>query len=69
MVTVQETFGTSAGKVWGMLKSKGPLTALALRKLTGLRESDVYGALGWLGREGKIAAIEERTGTYYKLSQ
>ncbi len=64
---VEEVFGVNAGKVWNVLKAKGPLTASMIAKETKLKVNEVYGALGWLGREGKIEIINEKKGTFYKL--
>mgnify|MGYP001772665923 CR=1 FL=1 len=63
----EEIFGVNAGKVWFALKSKGPLTAKQISKETNLKITDVYGALGWLGREGKIEIIKEKKRVLYKL--
>lgn len=63
----EEVFGVNAGKVWSALHTKGPLTIAALSKETGLKPNEVFGALGWLGREGKIEIIEEKGKTLYKL--
>jgi hypothetical protein len=60
MPTVEETFGVNAGKVWNALNEKGPQTAAELRKTTKLTTNEVYGALGWLAREGKINILYEK---------
>lgn len=65
----EEIFGLNAGKVWQALKSKGPLTAANISKLTNLKANDIFGALGWLGREGKIQIISNKQGTVYKLTE
>jgi hypothetical protein len=49
------------------LKTKGPLSSTAIAKETGLKLNDVFGALGWLGREGKIELIEDKGKILYKL--
>jgi transcription initiation factor IIE alpha subunit len=63
----EEIFGVNAGKVWNVLKTKGPLSSTAIAKETGLKLNDVFGALGWLGREGKIELIEDKGKILYKL--
>lgn len=63
----EEIFGTNAGKVWKVLKEKGELDAESIVRLTLLRPSEVFGALGWLGREGKIEIIETKEKRLYKL--
>lgn len=63
----EEVFGVNAGKVWNALKMKGPLTSTKLAKETDLKLNEVFGALGWLGREGKIEIIKENGKTLYRL--
>ena len=65
----EEIFGINAGKVWQVLKSKGALSASAIAKFTGLKLNEVFGALGWLGREGKIEIINSKRGIVYKLTE
>jgi len=65
----EEVFGMNAGKVWNVLKSKGMLTALQISKEAGLKITDVFGALGWLGREGKLEIVEEKKKVMYKLKE
>ncbi|HOT06932.1 MAG: hypothetical protein A4E45_00125 [Methanosaeta sp. PtaB.Bin039] len=57
--TVEGIFGEKAGIVWEALNQNGPSTIDGIVKATGLRRELVYGALGWLGRENKIA-VERR---------
>jgi hypothetical protein len=64
---VEEVFGVNAGKVWNALKNKGALSAAAIAKETQLKANDVFAALGWLGREGKIEIINDKKGVLYKL--
>ena len=63
----EAVFGINAGKVWDTLKSNGPLSADAIAKATKLKAKDVFGALGWLGREGKIEIVSEKNNHQYKL--
>ncbi len=63
----EELFGVNAGKVWHVLKEKGPLSASAIAKEANLKINEVYGALGWLGREGKIEIIQDKKGILFKL--
>ena len=54
-----EIIGNNAGLVWNALSANNGLNIKALKKATKIsKEKDLYAALGWLGREGKIA-IEE----------
>lgn len=68
MMKPEEVFGINAGKVWKALKDAGrPMTAKEIAGATGLKVTDVYGALGWLGREGKIEVLKERKKVFYRL--
>ena len=58
--TVESIFGTKAGIIWEFLNQNGPSNISDLVKATSLSREEVYGALGWLGRENKIVA--ERLG-------
>ncbi|MFH1126907.1 MAG: winged helix-turn-helix domain-containing protein [archaeon] len=68
-INIEVEFGESAGKVWTALNSKGDKSATELAKETKLKPNDVYIALGWLSREGKITAIKKKTGITYGLSE
>ena len=50
-----EIIGNMAGKVWKSL-SEGEKTLTQLQKSTGLTVKEVGMGLGWLAKEGKIAA-------------
>ena len=54
MAKVETIFGTDAGKVWKSLSGSGPLTVTMISQKSKLPPSRVYGALGWLAREGKL---------------
>ena len=58
-----ETSGNWAGSVWTALNSaeEATLTMKALKKATKLKEKEIFAALGWLGREGKVAIAETET--------
>ncbi len=49
-----ETIGTNAGTVWVALNGAETLGIKQLKKVTKLKDKEVYAALGWLAREGKI---------------
>ncbi len=57
MASVEKYFGENAGKVWHALNSAGPQTIAQLKRRTGLKDNELYGSLGWLGREGKIKIV------------
>jgi hypothetical protein len=46
--------GEDAGKVWNALEAWEEIDKAHIQKITGVSEEDVYYALGWLAREGKI---------------
>ncbi len=53
-----EVIGSWAGLVWEALNESGKLTVKALKKATKLKEKELYAALGWLAREGKVCITE-----------
>ncbi len=50
-----EIIGTNAGTVWVALNNADALGLKQLKKITKLKDKEVYAALGWLAREGKIS--------------
>ena len=55
-----EKIGQNAGLVWGALQN-GALELKALKKATKLKNDELFLALGWLAREGKLC-FEEKEG-------
>ena len=55
MITTK--IGENAGLIWNALQG-GALTLKALKKATKLKNDELYLALGWLAREGKISFAE-----------
>lgn len=53
-----ESIGTWAGLVWNALDAKESLTFKQVKKETKLKEKELYAAIGWLGREGKLNITE-----------
>lgn len=50
-----EAIGTWAGLVWAALNGKDAVVGLKqLKKETKLKDKEVFAAIGWLAREGKI---------------
>lgn len=49
-----EVIGSWAGLVWNALNEAEVLGIKQLKKITKLKEKELYAALGWLGRENKI---------------
>ncbi|HHV85858.1 MAG TPA: winged helix-turn-helix domain-containing protein [Petrimonas sp.] len=54
-----EKIGTNAGKVWTLLDEAGSQNVKDLKKSSKLTDKDLYAALGWLAREGKITLVEK----------
>jgi uncharacterized membrane protein len=46
--------GENAGIIWRILSEKGEVYLSELRKTTKLSDRDLFLALGWLAREGKV---------------
>lgn len=55
---MKEKIGTNAGIIWTYLDAQGDKPVKELKKATKLTDKDLYAALGWLAREGKIAFNE-----------
>ena len=54
-----ETIGTWAGLIWNALNEVESLGFKQVKKATKLKEKELYAAMGWLAREGKLN-IEEK---------
>ena len=57
----REESGLNAGLVWNALNESEGLTLKGLKKVTKLKDKQLYAALGWLSREDKVT-IEEVEG-------
>ena len=62
-----EKIGINAGKVWTVLDESGNQNAKDLKKSSKLTDKDLYAALGWLAREGKISIVEEEKEIFVSL--
>ncbi|HLW10910.1 MAG TPA: winged helix-turn-helix domain-containing protein [Fermentimonas sp.] len=62
-----EIFGINAGKVWTILDQQGKQNIKELKKSTKLTDKNLYAALGWLSREGKIRIAEEGKDIFVSL--
>lgn len=60
MVTFEEKVGTNAGYVWTYLSESGKKSLKEVKKVCKLTDKDLYAALGWLAREGKIQLTESK---------
>ena len=54
---ITSKIGENAGLIWNALQG-GALTLKALKKATKLKNDELYLALGWLAREGKVSFTE-----------
>lgn len=52
-----EQIGTYAGEVWKAI-SEGNTTLKTIKKATKLKEKEIFAAVGWLAREGKLTLSE-----------
>ncbi len=59
--------GENAGLVWGALQN-GAQGLKAIKKATKLKNEDLYLALGWLAREGKLTFTVEEADTIVALA-
>lgn len=62
-----EKIGLWAGVVWNTLDTDGTLSVKAIKKATKLKEKEIYGAIGWLAREGKINIAEDENDVMVSL--
>lgn len=54
-----ELIGNNAGIVWHVLDENGKMNVKALKKATKIKtDKDLYAALGWLAKEGKLTLEE-----------
>jgi len=51
------TIGKDAGKIWRTLEIWGEVDAQSLSRLSRIVEQDVFTAVGWLAREGKVDGV------------
>ena len=49
--------GKDAGKIWRTLEIWGEVDAQSLSRLSRIVEQDVFTAMGWLAREGKVDGV------------
>lgn len=63
-----ETIGTWAGLVWNALNEKEVLGSKEIKKVTKLKDKELYTAIGWLARENKLNIAESEDGKELVLS-
>lgn len=49
-----EAIGSWAGLVWNALSETDVVGLKQLKKITKLKDKEVFAAIGWLAREGKV---------------
>lgn len=57
-----EKIGTYAGLVWNALNEADVLGIKQLKKITKLKDKEVYAAIGWLAREDKVNVEDAEDG-------
>ena len=61
--------GTNAGLVWRALCKAGRMSVKELKKETKLRaDKELFAAIGWLAKEGKLESEEKDSEIYFWLS-
>lgn len=65
--TVESLFGINAGIVWKALNQNGSSNIRNLVKTTSLSREEIYGALGWLGRENKLVIEQKGRAVVFSL--
>ena len=65
--TIEYIFGVNAGIVWQAFNLNGSMTIDDLVKATALNPEEIYGALGWLGRENKISLETRGKSRFFSL--
>ena len=63
----QEKVGENAGVVWNALNGTEGKAFKEIKKESGLKEKDLYLALGWLLREGKVSVDAAEKDLFIKL--
>lgn len=53
-----DTIGYNAGLVWNALNEADALGLKQIKKVTKLKDKELFAALGWLAREDKILIAE-----------
>ena len=64
-----ETIGMNAGAIWCALSDAEAMGVKQLKKVTKLKDKEVFAALGWLAREDKInIAVDDEDPKEYVIS-
>ncbi|MCM1451548.1 MAG: winged helix-turn-helix domain-containing protein [Clostridium sp.] len=54
-----DTIGAYAGQVWQVLNEADAMGVKQIKKVTKLKDKEVFAAIGWLAREGKLMITED----------
>lgn len=54
-----DTIGANAGAIWQVLNEAEAMGVKQLKKATKLKDKEVFAAIGWLAREGKLMIDED----------
>lgn len=54
-----EVIGNNAGLVWQALAAADAMGVKQIKKVTKLKDKEVFAALGWLAREGKVNILPD----------
>lgn len=54
-----ETIGMAAGQIWQLLNDADAMGVKQIKKVAKLKEKEVFAAIGWLSREGKIVINQD----------
>ena len=57
---INESVGTTAGKIWHLLTDHGPQTAAQIKKKLGGSGEIALLAVGWLARENKVEITQDK---------
>lgn len=53
-----DSIGYNAGLVWNALNEAEAMGLKQIKKVTKLKDKELYAAIGWLAREGKLVIAE-----------
>ena len=68
----QALIGKNAGVIWTILQGKKNEEVAKLKKESKLTDAELWAAIGWLSREGKLVCTTEKKGrktmTFFSLA-
>jgi len=60
MELLEQEIGEAAGRIWKVLKEKGPLPKTKIPKVADISPQLATMAIGWLAREGKLTLQKDK---------